>query len=856
MRASSTVLSRETVVDEKDLVDPVLRDVVERRLQRLFGVVRGENGDDFFLVQRHGRGENNTAEIGGLPTRLQSRAVNDATLPPASRRTDLLALGLLFLIATISFADVLFGVNQLYMRDLTRYYYPTKQILREIVQHGEFPYWNRYFSAGQPIAANPEHEVFYPLTWLILLPSYDLGYRLHILIHIYIGLLGMYALLRSMDLRPPAAWFGALSFGLGGIYLSYVNLLPILFCAAWLPLTCLFVRRFLLRRNLRDFAAAALFLGMQFLVAEPTTVMQTGVLIGMYALYRGWYARPRRVEDDHARPLDRGHLDRRDSCSARRRSFRRIDHVHDSARSRPFDFDLVSAWSMPWPKFAELIYPNILGHISIGNVMWYWGGGLYPGMGSPFLFSIYAGIAVTALAIGGAFARPRGGRFVLLIVLFSSLLALGGHTPLLRWLYDAGIATSIRYPEKFILMARLRDDHLRVADARPDAGRRRRRPQRRARIRGGDDAGRGDPGHRRLHAALSAPLQLLSKATDIASLRKAWSATAGSAATYAITLSRTDWIIAAVRGGALIALLVTRAQPRQARLARRRRGVRHRRPRLRHVGAQPARAAALLRSAAGRRARFRRNRADFRVFHEADWYGTEKPAQQVLLDRRRRLLGRAQRPLSDDAGRLAECAPFSSAITTRPRCCRRSISPTRSGTSSAPAAPTGGSRSWPCRTPGTAASTATSTRRRSATTATSRTRCRSRFVEGPHYPRYYFADQIVTIRDRADFVKQLTHVQLQQRRRVRGPAVVRPGARRRARASSRRRTPPRSTSRASAQGFLVMSVTPHKYWSIRIDGTRVPAVITNIALSGHHRHAPAGITSRWSTATSWCASGC
>src|SRR6202140_2772211 len=161
-----------------------------------------------------------------LPSRLQSPAVNDVTLPPVSRRTDLLALGLLFLIATISFADILFGVNQLYMRDLTRYYYPTKQVLREIVQHGEFPYWNRYFSAGQPIAANPEHEVFYPLTWLILLQSYDLGYRLHILIHIYIGLLGMYALLRSMELRPPAAWFGALSFGLGGLYLSYVNLLP------------------------------------------------------------------------------------------------------------------------------------------------------------------------------------------------------------------------------------------------------------------------------------------------------------------------------------------------------------------------------------------------------------------------------------------------------------------------------------------------------------------------------------------------------------------------------------------------------------------------------------------------------
>src|SRR5437588_3580537 len=285
--------------------------------------------------------------MSGPRTRLQTRAVNDATFPPASRRSDLLALALLFLIATISFADVLFGVNQLYMRDLTRYYYPAKQILRDVVQHGEFPYWNRYFSAGQPIAANPEHEVFYPLTWLILLPSYDLGYRLHILIHIYIGLLGMYLLLRSMDLRPPAAWFGALSFGLGGLVLSYINLLPILFCAAWLPLTCLFVRRFLLTHSARDFALGTLFLGIQFLIAEPTTVMQTGLLIGMYALYRACQGTPR-VSKAITRVLWIALISAAAMLVGAAQTFSAIDHVHDSARSRPFDLALVSAWSMPW----------------------------------------------------------------------------------------------------------------------------------------------------------------------------------------------------------------------------------------------------------------------------------------------------------------------------------------------------------------------------------------------------------------------------------------------------------------------------------------------------------------------------
>ena len=98
--------------------------------------------------------------------------------PASSRRADVLAVASLALIVTIVFGDVLIGVNNFYMRDLTRYYYPAKQILREIVSGGEFPYWNRYFSAGQPIAANPEHEVFYPFTWLVLLPSYYLGFRL------------------------------------------------------------------------------------------------------------------------------------------------------------------------------------------------------------------------------------------------------------------------------------------------------------------------------------------------------------------------------------------------------------------------------------------------------------------------------------------------------------------------------------------------------------------------------------------------------------------------------------------------------------------------------------------------------
>jgi hypothetical protein len=754
--------------------------------------------------------------------------VSDKPSITVSRRTDLLALGLLFLIATICFADVLAGINQLYMRDMTRYYYPAKQILREIVQHGEFPYWNRYFSAGQPIAANPEHEVFYPLTWLILLPSYDLGYRLLVLIHLYIALLGMYALLRSMDLRPPAAWMGALSFGLGGLFLSYINLLPILFCAAWIPLTCLYVRRFLLRRSARDFAAAALFLGIQFLVAEPTTVMQTGLLIGMYALYRGWYSRPR-VSKLITRVLWIAFISATGFLLGAAQILPAIDHVRDSARSRPFDFDLVSCWSMPWPKFAELIYPNVLGHISIGNIMYYWGGGLYPGMASPFLFSIYVGIAVIALAIGGAFARPRGGRLVLIIVFFSSLLALGGHTPIYHWLYDAGIATSIRYPEKFILMAvfALIIFAAQMLDRMLD---------------GDEDVRSGALGFAAASTLIAAviaiigftPLyprlfNLLGKMNDLAGIRKAWALTAGAASTQNVLLSRTDWIVAAVRGLLLIALLViARTRHRRIWLAAAAAFVTidlvyvtyELNPREPRRFFDPPRAAAV----------FPKNRQDFRVFHEADWYGTEKPAQKYFST------GSAVYWVVRNG--LFPMTPAGALIQTvlERDYDKTALLPTVDLVDSVWDVKRSGRAMWwkPFMAMSNAWYRATFRdfeREKKRNHGDFKESIPIGFEEGPHYPRYYFADQIMTIRDREDFAKQLSTWSFSPRVAFipRPSFVPAPGVVSRVAETANTAT---LDVECAGQGFLVMSVTPHKYWTIRVDGSRVPAITTNIGYQG------------------------
>ena len=732
------------------------------------------------------------------------------------RRADLIAVTTLIILATIWFADVLAGVNQLYMRDLTRYYYPTKQILREIVYHGEFPYWNRYFSGGQPIAANPEHEVFYPLTWLILLPSYNLGYSLHVLIHIYIGLLGMYALLRSMEIRPEAAWFGAMAFGLGGLYLSYVNLLPILFCAAWLPLTCLYVRRFLLTHAARDFALGALFLGVQFLVAEPTTVMQTGLLLGLYALYRAWYSTPR-VSKSITRVLWIGLISAAAMLMGAAQTFSALDHVHDSARSRPFGFDLVSAWSMPWAKYGELIFPNILGHISIKQVMWYWGGGLYTGMGSPFLFSIYVGLAVIALAVGGAFVRPRGGRLVLIIFVVSSLFALGGHTPLLRWLFDAGIATSIRYPEKFILMA--------VFAAIVFA------TQMLERIFAGDEDVRAGALGFTFAATAVAALIALAGLTPLygRAFIKIWGMPNGLSADHAIALSWHDWIIAAVRGGLLIALLLTvRLRARKVWLTVAALFVAgdlalvtwELNPRMPRRFFDPPPLAQALPP----------NRNAYRLFHEVDWYGSEKPAQHYFStgDAVYWVVRNGLFPMTPAASRIQTVLERDYDKTD--------LLPTVDLTDCVWDVKRSGRGDW--WEPFMAMSNAWfRADYRSFDSEKQRTHGNfkeskpTRFIAASPYPRYYFADQIITIKDRHDFVKKLTDAKYSAAAAfVAQPSFV--PARGIVRSVRETANCAALEVESFGQGFLVMSVTPHKYWRVTVDGTPAEPIVTNIGYQG------------------------
>jgi hypothetical protein len=335
----------------------------------------------------------------------------------------LLAIAILLL-----FADVLFLGAGFYVRDVIRDYLPSRFVLRSIVFAGEFPSWNPFYCGGQPLAANPGFQTFYPLTWLAFLPSFLFGFNFEIVVHVAIAAAGMYLLLRSMDLRVESSLFGALAFSLGGAVLSLTNLLPFLTSIAWWPWIVMFARS-------RRWGWLALTLAMLLLAGEQSMIVQTAILIACIA--------------------PRSNVPRLAAAAllafaiASVQIVPALDLKRDSGRANGLSYDDATAWSMPAIRPAELFYAHAFGRITDDGAE-YRGAVRYRPPRMPLILSIYCGLLVPILAIGGAAMRLEKWTWIAIPV--SYLLAIGSNGPLIPLLYRAGVYRSMRYPEKFILL--------------------------------------------------------------------------------------------------------------------------------------------------------------------------------------------------------------------------------------------------------------------------------------------------------------------------------------------------------------------------------------------------------------------
>ncbi len=439
--------------------------------------------------------------------------------------------------------------------------------------------------------------------------------------------------------------------------------------------------------------------------------------------------------------------------------------------------------------------------------------------------------------MGAGFARPRGGRFVLLLFAVSSILALGGHTPLLKFLYNHGLS-SIRYPEKFLMMGVFALIVFAV--------------QMLQRILDGDEAAReGALGFAVAATAIAAIFAILAFFPIYSRVfMKVWGQTPSPGAQRMVSLSRIDWIVAAVRGGILVALLATvrfcmgtRTEPSSEPPSPRsplpaRRSLIWMSAAVLYLAADLGYVTAELNPRMPRRffdpaptaTTLLPNHADYRVFHESDWYGQEDPARQYFStgDAVYWVVRNGLFPMTPAGAKIRTVLERDYDKTD--------LLPTVDLEDSVWDVKRSGRGDW--YEPFLAFSNAwyrglyrdfKVEKQRNKNNFKQSTPIM--FVEGTHYPRYYFADQVVTIKDRKDFVNKLVNQSFSRAVAF----VTRPSfvpARGVVRSTAETTNSAKLDVESFGQSFLVMSVTPHKYWTITVDGQRVTPVVTNIAYQG------------------------
>jgi hypothetical protein len=83
------------------------------------------------------------------------------------------------------FKDAIFS-NQIFVeRDLSRYYYPLRELAVNFIKSGIFPLWNPYIFCGNPLFATLQSSILYPLSIIYYIGNFANVFNIFIVVHFF-----------------------------------------------------------------------------------------------------------------------------------------------------------------------------------------------------------------------------------------------------------------------------------------------------------------------------------------------------------------------------------------------------------------------------------------------------------------------------------------------------------------------------------------------------------------------------------------------------------------------------------------------------------------------------------------------
>ncbi len=237
-------------------------------------------------------------------------------------RRDLVAISLLFLLASAWFAPVLWPsltgatllpYDNLYSfepwRSLRPGLIPHNNLLSDLVLEnavwklhitrtladGQLPLWNPQIFTGLPFLAAGQASTFYPLNILFYVLPLEAAYGWFTALQIGLAGSNLYILGRVLRLRPLAAFFAGLVFMFSGFLIVSVVFTMFIAAVVWLPLLLAIIELVLRKQEEKGIAsfhpipyvvAGVLVIGLTILAGHPELIYYTLLVAGLYTAFR------------------------------------------------------------------------------------------------------------------------------------------------------------------------------------------------------------------------------------------------------------------------------------------------------------------------------------------------------------------------------------------------------------------------------------------------------------------------------------------------------------------------------------------------------------------------------------------
>ena len=145
------------------------------------------------------------------------------------------------LLLIFPFIPLLINGKVIYWGTSTTQFLPWLNFAFKSISQGNFPLWNPNNGMGSPFIANYQSALFYMPNWILWFfyrissaRGLSVGLTLSVLLHLYFGSLGMYALLKYLKRTSLSAFFGSVIWVFGGYAVSRVSFFTMIWSFSWI----------------------------------------------------------------------------------------------------------------------------------------------------------------------------------------------------------------------------------------------------------------------------------------------------------------------------------------------------------------------------------------------------------------------------------------------------------------------------------------------------------------------------------------------------------------------------------------------------------------------------------------------